>query len=68
MDFLSWTSANEELTVVGLVATSLVSIFVIRIVASTVRQIWLGQQQLTLKQSMIDQGMSVEEITEVMKA
>ena len=68
MDFLSWASSNEELTVVGLVATSLVSVFVIRIVSSTVRQIWLGQQQLTLKQSMIDQGMSVEEISEVMKA
>ena len=68
MDFLSWASANEELTVVGLVAMSLVSVFVIRVLCSSVRQVWIGQQQLTLKQSMIDQGMSVDEITEVMKA
>ena len=68
MYFLDWAAHNEELTVVGLVATSIVSVFVVSIVFSTIRRIWLGQQQLSLKQSMVDQGMSVEEIAEVMKA
>ena len=68
MDFLEWASRHEEVTVFGLVAASIVGVLVIRIVFSTIRHIWLGQQQLTLKQTMVDQGMSVEEITEVMKS
>lgn len=68
MDFLEWASAHEEVAVFGLAAAGIVSVLVIRIVFSTVRHIWLGQQQLTLKQTMVDQGMSVEEITEVMKS
>ena len=67
MYFLNWASENEELTVVGLVATSLITVFVVRVVFSTIRRVWLGQLELTLKQSMVDQGMSAEEIAEVMK-
>jgi hypothetical protein len=66
MYFLNWASENEELTVVGLVACSIVSVFVVGIVFSTIRRVWLGQQQLTLKQAMVDQGMSAEEIAHVM--
>ena len=67
MSFLSWASANQELTIVGMVATSIVGVMIVSIISSSIRRIWLGQQKLALKQSMVDVGMSVEEISEVMK-
>jgi hypothetical protein len=68
MYFLNWASENEELTVTGLVACSIVGVFVVGIVFSNIRRIWLGQQQLTLKQTMVEQGMSADEIGHVMKS
>ena len=67
MGFLEWASHNEELTVVGLVAVSITTLFATGILTSTVRRIWLGQQQLELKHAMVEQGMSPDDIERVLK-
>ena len=68
MNFLEWVGQNEDIVLPCILAGGVVAILTLRIVTSTIHHIWLGQQKLELKQSMIDQGMAVDEIERVMKS
>ena len=67
MDFLSWLSSNEDLGFLFVVSGTGGLIALVAIVSSTIRSVRLGERQLELKQSMVEQGMSADDIQRVLK-
>ena len=65
MDLLEWAGRNEDLSILCVVAASIVSVFLVRIISGTVTTIWLSERKMELKQAMVDQGMSPDEIERV---
>ena len=68
LDLLQSLIANGDATWIFGLALPVTLVSVASIVAETIRKLRLGEQELALKQSMIDRGMSADEIERVVRA